>query len=299
MDLIEHSISNAFQRRRLVYFDDHRDTLEPTVELFEKRLFFLTEGYGAIGEIPDFLEHMQMKQNIPDLLVMDVAWDTPLRNLGLIKRADLTWTSKAEVGIRIVQGLRAADPTLANVPVLMCSEHTSVSGTDLEALRALGGPVEFLTKEQIDSEQDIETLKTVLSRLGITSPAVIFTGTDEFAETSEPDQYLRILNLLRDMLGLDEADVPALAGIIYGRMQPYSEMKRYIDESRDARERIELVFLCVGALAEIYSNDKLREVAHHGSIFGLPLVDVFLRGRMVDLIRLMSEIEFRLGGSIR
>ena len=84
----------------------------------------------------------------------------------------------------------------------------------------------------------------------------------------------------------------------YGKILDIEDLRRYVSESRDARDRIDLAFLCVGILLEIYSAEKLTEIAHTGGTFGRPLIDIFARGSMKELICLKFEIEARIGGPV-
>ncbi|MCA3270547.1 MAG: hypothetical protein ING12_01005 [Roseomonas sp.] len=279
---VEHDI----HLRPLVWIlDDRPEDQDSIAENFEAAGYD-TAKEGEIDVIGELAESVQQhRRRLPDVIVLDQHWQTDLSSLEVVGRQDIAIESQTLVGLAIGRYLRSFS-SLHQVKILMTSAYGDGFDPRIQAL----GDVVTLPKGQIFAiKKNIQNGMSSIQALGGLGLDV---KNDAYVNGALQFLYSTIQNF-----DMEPRSIGLIVGMVPSLPQTEDGLRYLIRNSRDARNRVEILLVVITALRAMY-GDKLPAIEKIESDLKLPVRSILLGGSIEDLLRVRRVLEARAGGPL-
>jgi hypothetical protein len=226
-------------------FDDNPQTVQRlTLELNARNRKY--EIFDTMPGLYDaVLDRKEKHEAPPDWIVVDMHVDQAPPDFTLMDRKDVKNEKDADAGKNFLEKLLLPQDFLAKTAFVATSTYDGTYQEDVDRMRLEGGLVSYLPKKTLEVEKLDGTVIDLLEK-----PAVArqVAGTVELERPAmrdlDPDQYMRLLRRVADMLGYsnnERSRMLALGGVL-SDAQVLSEIRRSPDVRLRIRKMMDVAF---------------------------------------------------------
>ncbi|MEQ1709631.1 MAG: response regulator [Terricaulis sp.] len=246
----------------------------------------------SMGDIAEMMQAAR-DSSPPDVIFMDLHWQTQMKSLQLLKRGDIIVENETSfIGAIIASEVIRAQDALANVPIILCSDwETDTQAPHIKTALA-AGPAAFFEKKDLDEKGGERRLHQLLSDLGVRVGSL--QAIEELATRVTRKELAPVIKKLAAALGLKEKGIKAL-------LYTSPERENTVTVTSHEKTRLNTLLNLAVALEEFAGDEDSGEAAKaKGALMAETSIAERLDAGGIEAAEyVLALIECRLGGPVR